>query len=374
MDEKLLERWTEKKLITGKQRTRLAEDWKDYDQDRRGGKFVFTVAVIGALLLGIAAIVFISANWESIPSLAKIALMLAFTVVAALGGQWLRTKGYPKIGVSLVFLSTLLWGATVFVSVQTYQLTIPTHWLLLVWMLGAAGIAYPLQIVPGQVLSVALLFVWLFWVLLENEQVSIFSTALTFLPLLIFLIGSWHHKIPGGDSAGRLLRFLGIYATIAALLPVAFWDEFSFLFRQNEPLWAAFIGLACIAAAYLTKLSNPADAEHPGVETYPVMAVAAFAALISFIPAQALLLAVIAHALLIGIIILLFSTGYGREDMGLVNTAVLTLAVYVIIAYIDLFYELLQLSLFLFIGGVILLGGGFFLERKRRRIKEALER
>jgi|OM-RGC.v1.024233798 uncharacterized membrane protein len=73
---------------------------------------------------------------------------------------------------------------------------------------------------------------------------------------------------------------------------------------------------------------------------------------------------------LFGIIVGAIAAGFLTHRGGLVNLGIAYFALEVISRYVDLAWGMLDTSLFFMLGGVLLLGGGFILERARRRLME----
>ncbi len=67
---------------------------------------------------------------------------------------------------------------------------------------------------------------------------------------------------------------------------------------------------------------------------------------------------------IVGVIIL----GYVRRNSTYINIGLLFFVLDVIARYFDVFWKLLPRSVFFIVGGLILLSGGVFLEKKRRKV------
>jgi uncharacterized membrane protein len=62
----------------------------------------------------------------------------------------------------------------------------------------------------------------------------------------------------------------------------------------------------------------------------------------------------------------LIALGFQRQCMAQINIALLFFVIDLIARYVDVFWQLLPRSLFFIAGGLLLMAGGVFLERKRR--------
>lgn len=74
------------------------------------------------------------------------------------------------------------------------------------------------------------------------------------------------------------------------------------------------------------------------------------------------------NLLYLGALVWLVYTGYGRNDRFQVNISFLFFAAGLLTLYFDTFWALLHRSFFFMGAGIVLLGGGYLLERQRRRL------
>jgi hypothetical protein len=75
----------------------------------------------------------------------------------------------------------------------------------------------------------------------------------------------------------------------------------------------------------------------------------------------------------LGVLVWLVYAGYSRADWFQVNIAFLFFGIGFLTLYFDTFWGLLQRSYFFMSAGILLLGGGFLLERNRRKLAPAYQ-
>ena len=107
------------------------------------GRLIVTLATLGGILLGVGVILFVSSNWQAIPAAIKMAVLLVVVGTAYSSGYWLKyEKDFPRVGAALVFLGTLLFGASIFLVGQQYHMQVGDPNLLTWWFVGVIPLAY----------------------------------------------------------------------------------------------------------------------------------------------------------------------------------------------------------------------------------------
>ncbi len=134
--ERDLKRWHEKGWVTGEgYRAILAEQ-------RQGSKLTASAALaaIGAVLLGFAAMSFVAANWNEIPRIFRVAMLLAGLWTAHGSAAYLYKRELPDFAQAAVLTGSLIFGAAVMLVSQMYHIdsgNLPGFMFL--WMSGAAA-------------------------------------------------------------------------------------------------------------------------------------------------------------------------------------------------------------------------------------------
>ena len=80
------------------------------------------LAIIGALMAGVAVIAFVAANWSAIPRLARFALILAAFLGAGLGSAWASARGRPIASHALLSVAALVFAAAIGLTGQIFDI------------------------------------------------------------------------------------------------------------------------------------------------------------------------------------------------------------------------------------------------------------
>jgi len=80
------------------------------------------LAIIGALMAGVAVIAFVAANWGAIPRIARFALVLAAFLGASLGSAWANARGRPIASHALLSVAALVFAAAIGLTGQIFDI------------------------------------------------------------------------------------------------------------------------------------------------------------------------------------------------------------------------------------------------------------
>ena len=104
---------------------------------------VSIIGVMGALLVGLGIIIYVAANWDVIPVWARVTMLVALT--AAINGTgWLLLArlDYSRIGVAMLVVGALAYGAAIHLIAQIYHVPVNHPNLTTAWFLGVLPMAY----------------------------------------------------------------------------------------------------------------------------------------------------------------------------------------------------------------------------------------
>ena len=103
------------------------------------------LAFVGALLLGLALIAFVAANWDGLPRLVRFGLVLALFGAAVGGAAWAAGKARPAVANGLTTLAALIFAAAVGLVGQIFDIAgSPAHALI------SSGVAAALLALAGR--------------------------------------------------------------------------------------------------------------------------------------------------------------------------------------------------------------------------------
>lgn len=113
-----LEGWIAKGLVPGDNRAAILAS---VGEGRRLDAAT-ALAIIGALLAGVAVIAFVAANWDVIPRLARFALILIAFLGASGGAAWAGARARPLMGQTLLSVAALIFAAAIGLTGQIFDI------------------------------------------------------------------------------------------------------------------------------------------------------------------------------------------------------------------------------------------------------------
>ncbi|MBN9249353.1 MAG: DUF2157 domain-containing protein, partial [Mesorhizobium sp.] len=152
-------RWLEAGLIDGMTADALARDVEA--NERRSLSFGSILAMMAALLLGAAILIFVAANWEAIPRLARVGALFAIILGGYVGGAFVKARGYSAIGEALWIVAAAAFGGSIALIGQMYHFSGDESAAVLTWCAGTALAALALRSGPLTVAAVGIADAWL---------------------------------------------------------------------------------------------------------------------------------------------------------------------------------------------------------------------
>lgn len=386
-----------------------------------------SLALAGALLLGIGVITWFAAHWNEMNKLMKLALIfLALTASHVAHGLCLTRAALPKLAQGMAFLSVLFFGAAIMLIGQIYHIDAHFPDGIALWAAGGLLTAWLLGSQPAMVASIALAALWTWTEQFDYQAMNwplLGYLALAAVPLLrhewkiaargwgalfiLWMIG-WHAQPWIGavwESHAHIrlfaLQVLGIAgcwalaqasehpfarAVRADFLLAALAGAFVFTFpdfalRHTRPAgdlapWlAALVSAAAIYAAGIIRLVRTSElaAERLRIGIALAICFALLLAVEVIVPRSSGLPALFWNAIFLGMLYWIGDLGIRHGDRAMVNRAFTGFSIWVLARYFDTFWSLFDRALFFMAGGVLLLAGGGWLERRRRALLRDFE-
>ncbi len=392
IDQQQITKWVSEGTITQAQADKMLLDVAQQKKERTSGKLVVTISTIGAVLLGIGAILFVSSNWDQMSSLLKSVILLASTFLAYGIGFHFQygKKNYPKVGAALLFLGAMLFGASVFLIAQIYHVNANAHVLLLIWLIGVLPFVYAFSSTPVAALSAVLFFLWLGFFVFRGTRLFDAFADIRFLPamylicgVMVFGIGAMHYFADGLKKVARIFRIGALKVLMVSLFLLTF-EEFSgvVMRRYNGELdllslvsgqfkfMMVIFSLVAIFTLLINWFFNPSKSKTSAFESWFGFGMVGLTLFFFFFPPASSVYIILFNLLMVAVIGTFLWIGHKREDMKLVNMGMFWTAVFIFARYFDFFWDLLSRSVFFMVGGLILVLGGIALEKKRREIKQ----
>ncbi len=382
--------WVAEGIITEAQRERLLARYPP-----EAVQAVGLLPLLGSILVGLSALSVVAANWQSLPTALRLGLLLGSLLAAYAGGEYFLRRGNRRLGHGLIGLGLVLFGVSIILTSQLYQLVGYDVSGLLAWVVVGVLLSYlynsqPLALLPivigaavqtyctqalglfsyatiglvalgsgyrwwrrphsvvASVLAVGLLWQAALWVALSHSKITWF-----FIPaMLVYAAGDWHRDRP----AARALQGPPLVAAYLFALGLALFGETDQYAGLLRPPVLAYLGAlaAVFAWSVLGKRRLGRLASLPDW----LLLLPGF-----YLPgglplAVATLVVLYAHA---GSVLARAHRSGEAEQLTL-GTVLFVVAT--MVAYFKLTWAFLDKSLFFLIGGVLLLSLSWYLRRR----------
>ena len=350
------------------------------------GRLIVVLVTLGAILAGVGVIIFVAANWQEIPRIAKLIMLLVLVGGAYYAGYWLKyRKSYKRAGGAIIFIGAMIFGAGLFLIGQQYHMPIDDPKLLMWWFIGVIPLAYLTRSRAILILAILALLAGLGyktgrWVRDISDPQFIFFAFYLVLGVALYSIGTVHSRFPRLKYYASRYQIFGLILVLLVMYIISFKGIYSDYSLANwdpvrMPLEFAIsfyitAGIALAGAVWSFAIDmkrKQVSGKNTGDLAGIIVFIAAGFALL-FLPfatrtPYAIMFNIILLAGLLGLIFLGYFQGVGW----LVNLALVFFGLFVIGRYFDLAWGLLPRSVFFIVGGLVLLGVGILLERLRRK-------
>lgn len=373
-------------LITEEQRQRIIATLRLKED---GGKLVLVFSIIGALLVLAGIILLISANWEAIPRLWKIASGIGLMAAAWAGGWFLReAQGlYRKAGEGLYLIGAGLWLANIALIGQIYHLSSRPSNAFLLWFVGIAALPWLLRAKGLFVLMLIALGIWLG--VEVNEVDGWFGppwgeAQLVLYSLCGLVLVGWGGTLRASrwdDFAAPAQKF-GLLGLLLAAYPLC-WKEFTHgRWVGSFAAVGLLVSLSVVAAGLLVfgLRRHDLDLDRQWRWTWGLTLAGIGGLLWIWLIAgdggSRSWDSVSGHVgthwlMIIGLFVaslLQVQVGVALQSRFMVNLAVTMIALLILAAYVTLFGSMATTGLMFVFSGIFLIVFGIYLERKRRKL------
>lgn len=202
------QQWLAESLIDAEQYQQLSARYQFTTLEIAArNRFVMILLSLGSILLSLAVITFVAANWQSWSRDLKVTLLLSlFFGVNATGFYlWRRPseEWQHQLGQVLLLLGALILGANMVLMAQIFHVSGLSYGVYLLWAVGVLAMAYSLRLTVLGMLAVLLMGlgywqgVWLLfslgefsWLRLMVQHMPLFA-GLMFVPLAYWCRSRW---------------------------------------------------------------------------------------------------------------------------------------------------------------------------------------
>jgi uncharacterized membrane protein len=364
-----LARWTAAGVVDAATAERIRGWEAGHGGDASWSRLALIAFGLGGLLLIAGVLLFVAAHWDDLSPTGRFALVLAMIAVTHAGGAF-AARSSAGLSATLHAVGTGALGAGIYLAGQIFNMA--EHWpgALMLWSFGAAAGVLLLRQWP-QVLWLAVLAPgWLWGEWMEVQAPDMFGRGMKPAAVGLFLLACAYlaASLPEGSSSWRrALAWLGALLVIpaAALMASGVFDAWPLFSEPSEKLSMGWLvigwGLSIVLPLAL------AFALRGRAAVYLLVALA-WALVVLQIDTRG-------DAGELGLYALLAAGAAGTVMWGVkdqqrhaVNVGVLGFALAVVAFYFSSVFDKLGRSLGLIGIGVIFIGGGWLLERVRRRL------
>ncbi|MEK8131444.1 DUF2157 domain-containing protein [Paenibacillus filicis] len=391
--------WVEKGIVTWEQAERIVRLY----EDRKQG--VGILPLLGSMLLALGILSFVAANWQEIPQLARLILLIAVMCGFYAGGEFLIRRGDSRLGIGLISLGVISFGGGIILVGQMFHLVAYNAASFLLWASAGALAVYlyrsrylylialilfnAVQIYSlssfgtfsytGFVMMVVLLgfygwnsrstlLIWCFslsvtaqclmWTLSED-----LPFMWMFIPAMaLYALGDWFKERQGSyamQAAPLVVAFLfGIFAVFAS-------GEWILRELHEEILPRASFYLGALALLFIISLLGK-------YRRGALSGALEWVLLLPFVYLNAGVAVLYLLALFLFSLFVLWR-GYAEGWSFKINLGTVLFIISSLVAYVKLTWDFMDKSLFFIVGGVLLIGLSWFLNRRNKRILKAAE-
>jgi len=364
-----LARWTSAGLVDAAQADRIRAWESEHGGDAHRGRLAILAFAFGGILLVAGVLLFVAANWDRLAPGGRFALVLAMIAVFHVGGAY-ASRTSAALAATLHAVGTGALGAGIYLSGQIFHMA--EHWpgALMLWSIGAAIAWWLLRQWPQALWLAVLAPAWLWGEWVEAQPPMAAWRGMTPATVGIFMLACAYLMASAPEAREpwrRALTWLGAIAIIPAAGALS-WSDFAI--TQAMDAAQAELGTRSLVAAWSLAVVIPAGVAWVLRDREAAwMAVAlAWALAMTWVnprPDSGELLLWLLYAA--GAVLLVLWGIRDRQRLA-VNVGVLAFAFAVFGFYFSSLYDKLGRAIGLIGVGVIFIGGGWLLERARRRL------
>jgi uncharacterized membrane protein len=159
-----LDRWIEAGLVPAQNRQAILNDVAP-EPGRWSAQGA--AAILGAVLLALAALSFVAANWSELSRVVRFALILGALWASYGGAAFAFARKNAAVGHALALLGAALFGGAIALTAQTFNLSAFRNTGILIWAVGALSTAL---VIPSRPVLIASSLIGGFWLLSEAQN------------------------------------------------------------------------------------------------------------------------------------------------------------------------------------------------------------
>ena len=165
---KELDRWQSDGIVDKETAIKIANLY-DIDPDVHSDKISFVLKLVAYLFFALAFFTLVGANWEEIPRLGRLTLVLFVLGLVNFGGIYYLAKGKENLSTAMFFLGNFCFGAAIALIAQIYNISDEPSGGILLWSIGAFAVSFASK--KGVLVAQSLIFatVWFFMIAYQGD-------------------------------------------------------------------------------------------------------------------------------------------------------------------------------------------------------------
>lgn len=340
----------------------------------RLGWFVTAISIVGALVLAGGVTLLFASQWDALPTWFRAASLIAGMLAAyAVGYALIYRFEMQRVGSALFLFGVLLYEAGLFLLAQTYNMPVGSPILLLLAAAGTLPLAYLFASRIVLLLGIANMTAWVIAEMAkrypDSPKTQAAMLVVAALGVAFYALGHLHALRRATAAFADIYAIAGLLVVLGLVYVFTFSEPWHAIIRAGATSYAAppvvYVAIALAAALVAAQAAlRPRDTEKR-IDVTAQAVVLGIAGVVATWPGwtgYALLFNAVYFAIAAGIV----THGYLRGDERYINLGLLLVGIGLITRYIDVFWSMLAGSAFFIIGGLLLLGVAFAIERMRR--------
>lgn len=333
-----LDKFSSDNIITNEQKNQMMAS---YDEGY-GFSFIKVLLTIGSILIGLGFLLFIASNWDVINTFWKMFIIIG-SFTASMVVSYLNEEKHPYRADAFLYLSILIYGASIFLIDQIYNINIEPYNSFLIWAIGALLLS---SIYKDIILFTFAHFLVFIFISAGFDDFIVIQGLIMIAALVLGNIYFGHKKILTLSTVIvsemfliYLLDFINLDAIFSVIVMFGvgmamFYTEH----KYNYPI-VKFMGIVTFGVSGFMMTFKDLWEEYWVIDNGSYLAIP-FA---------------------IMFVIYLLTLVSRKQVIPLIIIAALILRY-----YFDTFYDYMPRSLFFVLGGVMIMGMGYYIERYRK--------
>ncbi len=220
---KEVEQWQQEGFISEEFYQQIADRYEFQNLTTSSQVFSTILYCLGGILIGLAVITFVAANWQALDRIQKVLLLMTWLItINTLGFHlWQRTNNYRRLGQGLLLIGGMSLGAVISLIAQTFNLSGEAYGLFLIWGIGVIIMGASLQFQTLTMLGLILLGIgYLGYTIAWRKEFNLIGLSMPVLSILLLSLSYW------------------LESRAVFVLVVLLWIEsiFELLWQINKPL------------------------------------------------------------------------------------------------------------------------------------------